>query len=220
MSNALFIHAIQLIFGEGFENMPKINKTLLAASLKLLFIAGGLSFGNTAQAAFAGFTWTLQDVTFADGGTASGSFSLNTYGYLSGASITTTNGTGDGFVGATYTAANAILNNANFPNTFLITFETANYQGALNFLFDYTLDSPRQVNPITLAASWECEGSYNCYLNSGGLSRNVTSGAAVPEPGVMGLLAIGLAGAAFVGRRSNRFGKTPSWGGAPNYLAM
>ena len=84
--------------------MSTINKSLYAAALNLLLIAGGSAYSSSALA--LPITWTLQDVTFTDGGTASGNFSLNQYGYVSDFSITTT--MVGSFTGNTYAVQTSI----------------------------------------------------------------------------------------------------------------
>jgi hypothetical protein len=67
----------------------------------------------------------------------------------------------------------------------------------------------RATNPIIGGLggpSWECDGSYSCYVPAGGQIRYITSGSAsdpvrVPEPLTLSLFGAGLAGAAAMRRR-------------------
>ncbi len=177
--------------------MSTINKSLLIVALSLLLVAGGSVYSAGAQA--LPITWTLQGVTFDDGGTASGDFTLNQYGFLSSSSIITTSVV-NGFSGNTYLFPGGSIN-PNFdvspPNTFRITFQ-ADSTHALSLDFLYSLDSNNlTINPLklNLSSSFECEGSYSCYNGSGGTIRYVRSGGVIPEPTTLGLLLIGAAGA-------------------------
>ena len=193
--------------------MSTINKYLFTAALNLLLIAGGSAYSGSAAA--LPITWTLQNVTFADGGTASGEFTLNPYGFLDSSSITTTTptpATAGSFTGNVYTYPGNSINpvlDASSLNTVQITFQI-DYLHALNLVFQYTVDSGNpQINPLILAlSSFECEGSSSCatgnivnIANDGGKIRYVSSGAvvtglaAIPEPSALGLLMMGAAGA-------------------------
>jgi hypothetical protein len=84
---------------------------------RAMVLFAGLSIWGLAPAK-ADTIVTLEGVTFADGGTASGYFDLNSYGYLKSAAITTTPGTSiDGHVlpGYTYTAAGGSVPNGPAP---------------------------------------------------------------------------------------------------------
>jgi hypothetical protein len=179
--------------------MSTSNKSLLIVALSLLLVAGGSVYSAGAQA--LPITWMLQGVTFDDGGTASGDFTLNQYGFLSSSSIITTSVV-NGFSGNTYLFPGGSINpnfDASPPNTFRITFQ-ADSTHALSLDFLYTLDlNNSTINPLklNLSSSFECEGSYSCYNGSGGTIRYAISGGAVPapEPTTLGLLLIGAAGA-------------------------
>jgi len=192
--------------------MSTINKSLFTVALNLLLIAWGGAYSTSISA--LPITWTLHDVTFSDGGTASGEFTINQSGFLSGSSITTT--AVGSFTAESYIyPGNSINPNFDYPspNTFQITFQI-DYTHALSLDFLYTVDlSNPQINPLNLISSFECEGSYSCYtgnaaniIASGGIIRSVTSGVAMtPEPTALSLLVIGVAGAgAFVRMRPKK----------------
>ena len=94
--------------------------------------------------------------------------------------------------------------------TFYIDLEPG-YFGALHLQFLSNLGIPSANNPIVggnLGPSYECVGSWSCYIPQGGSTRYIDSGAAatnaggniaaVPEPAtwvmmILGFLGIGLA---------------------------
>ena len=154
--------------------------------------------------------YVLNGLTFTDGGTLNGSFSINQYGYLSSGSLVmfTTPGTGDGFPGGNYSA-----NGINFASPSLTPTEfifgqdlPGNGAGAQTALV-LTFDSPVGIgaNPIDLALSYECIGSYSCYnsASNAGTRRYFTAGASlvVPEPASLALLASGIVALRLLRRR-------------------
>ena len=175
--------------------------TKLAAAVVL---ATTLCAANVASAAI--ITWTLNGVTFDDGGTASGYFDYDTVtGQANTFDIQTTAGTT--LVSFHYTTSNAFAYSNLFPSNSLawVTNGSTRY---INLAFASSLSAPGVVNlrPGDLASnfgltgSWECDNCSNIRDITGG---SVTSGA-VPEPATWALMigGFGLAGAALRRRRT------------------
>lgn len=149
----------------------------------------GVLFFLAAQSHAAPLTWHLQGVTFADGGTASGSFvfDADSTAYSNINMVTTA---GSSLPGATYSNLYVA-----FPNA-LIALQTAGApQGstALQFLFASNLtNAGGTVNILVSSNSFEgtCDASQICASNP---LRRVTAGAvtaanAVPEPATAALV--------------------------------
>lgn len=167
----------------------------MAQFFKQLMIAAALMLPAVADAKI----WKIAGV-FSDGSTLVGRFSLNSYGFLDTAHLTTqANGV---FTGATYAVPSDSASNTSFS----IDVNQANYSDDLHLSF---------ASDITLAAgtvalrttSYECRGSGSCYNAGGGDVRYLVSGiATVPEPAtwVMLVAGLGFAGASFRYRRLGR----------------
>jgi hypothetical protein len=146
----------------------------IAISLGVLALPG---------AAVADVHWRVNGV-FDDGTTLTGTFDIDTYGYL-GPSALTTQAQGT-FPGFTYTLGDSSAGNT----ATAIDFERG-YTGDLHLVFASNLSSGG-TNPIV--SGYECVGSYSCYNASGGTIRNLVSGVAtVPEPAGWVLLVTGFA---------------------------
>jgi hypothetical protein len=157
--------------------MMKISKLLACATL----CAAGLS----ASAVAAPLTWNLQNVTFTDGGSAHGWFTIeSTNNSMLSWDITTT--------------AGSALNGFHYTPGGTVSFGSgASYNvGALPSLIPYfkmsfaqQLTSAGTVNFQT-SSSWEC---MNCspyrYVSGGSVT---TQSSQVPEPAPLALLGIGL----------------------------
>ncbi|HEY1932748.1 MAG TPA: hypothetical protein VGG99_12100 [Acetobacteraceae bacterium] len=143
---------------------------------------------------------TLHDVTFSDGGTATGSFALNVSGFLNTpTSITTTAGSVLG--GNSYDLSGP------FSKTSTTVFLTVpsppaagDYEEGLNLTFALPLGSV-EFDPIVTGVS--CE--YTGYVCSGPAYRYVVSGyAQIFEPGSAAVLCSAIFGLGTVRRRFNR----------------
>ena len=176
-----------------------VSSTLVLASVFFAAEAVSVSAANAV-------VWTLNGVTFDDGGTASGTFTIDQYGYfLNGsATVTTTagstaNGHGGPLPGDTYDdtlVAPSINNPADTLTTFFSS--TNGYQGTLVLEFQHSLWTWRGVNLII--GGYECGVGFGCPNPSGGSTdtRYVTGGYAYGAPEastwVMMILGAGLLG--------------------------
>ena len=140
-------------------------------------------------------TYTLQNVTFADGTGATGSFSFDANTHLSsGYSISTTLGTLSAF---TWNQSDSGLyfGGGAGPNNF--TLITTNGQRVFNFSFINPFTNAGGTYTINTASTYECN---NC-----GTFRRVTGGTvssvAVPEPGTAALMLSAIGALGFAARR-------------------
>ena len=175
-----------------------------SAFAALLFVA---PFANSGVA-----TWQLHNVTFTDGGTASGFFTLDddAPGFLGAMEIhTTTVGT---FPGNTYTLANVVPPVSNVvhigqlqitgPTGFLaMTFQETLFTQQVDVL----VPTPGQLVDFDLTNPQNYEYLYNSTF----ALRNIVSGSliAIPQPDVSVFLGIGLAVLLLAGRLSRRGGR-------------
>jgi hypothetical protein len=139
--------------------------------------------------------WTLDDVTFDDGGVATGTFSTDsTTGYITSFDITTTMGSAlNGYV---YDAATSFYFGSEISdNSFLL------YSGGgTGYIYSQFVDplTSGGVDPMFVSL----EDSYGAW-------RTVTGGeaigvAAVPEPSTWAMMLAGFAGLGYVGFRARR----------------
>lgn len=166
-----------------------INKLLLGAVGMIVVMLGSTAHASTIQ-------WTLENGTFSDGGTLSGTFGTDSAtGNLLSYDLTST--AGSIFGGFNYNSSDSYIygNNPFSPNSFLIANNSPLLEPYLNLEFQNGLtyigtDSlvtgyqPLYVN----SGSWEC--TTNC-----GPFRTVSSGyaiSAVPEPETYGMWLAGL----------------------------
>ena len=141
---------------------------------------------------------TLEDVTFSDGGTASGYFSLNVSGYLTTPTeIVTT--AGSSLPGESYDLSGPFSKSATEVDfTIPSPPAAASYEEGLDLIFALPLGSA-EFDPIVGG----CE--FTAYACGSGAFRTVTGGyGVIPEPGSMALLGGGLLGLAAAHRRSGR----------------
>jgi len=149
--------------------------------LAIVAAALGFSLAGNMSEAKADVVWTV-DGSFIGGGTVSGTFTLNVYGFIeNNFSITTT--AGGGFPGFTYNASDSYYSNGNF----YVDFQPGYIQD-LHLAFLDSLLMPNSNNPIIGGSggpSYECIGSYSCYTQpSDGAYRYIGTGfaSAAPEP--------------------------------------
>jgi hypothetical protein len=184
-----------------------LTKTL---SLAALCAASALCVAAAPSMASADTRW-LVDATFDDGTTLTGTFTINVYGFLESANLETeTNGA---FTGFDYTTADSYYSNGNF----YVDFQPG-YTQDLHLEFANTLTTGSQNNLIIggeNGPSYECEGSYSCYIPMGGDTRYIASGFAdeVPEPATWALMLAGFGGLGMALRAKQKFATA---GGAPS----
>jgi hypothetical protein len=174
----------------------RINiKGIIMNAKFLSSFAIGVALSTAALSAHATpITYTLTNVKFADGATASGSFVFDSVTHLSSAfDISTTPGTLTAFE---WTKANSGLyyGGGAGPNNF--TLITTNGSRVFNFSFLNPFTDAGGTNVINIASTYEC---YNCSPFRRVTSGSVTSNA-VPEPATLALMLPAL-GALVVGAR-------------------
>jgi PEP-CTERM motif len=170
--------------------MDRLRNGLVAAAV----LAGLLS---VASAARADGLYTLTNVTFDDGGTATGVFDVNILGFLSLPQYAVTTA-GSTFGGTTYDGTVVAAGISNGDTT--VDFNSAGYELGLHLVFADPLSGTNpEYDPLLLGgASYEvC--NYGCTWGAvtvaDGTERAIISGAAeVPEPASLAML-----GAAFLG---------------------
>jgi hypothetical protein len=168
----------------------------------LVLVAAALGFslaGNMSEAK-ADIVWTVNG-SFIGGGTVSGTFTLDVYGFLeNNFSITTT--AGGGFSGFTYNASDSYYSNGNF----YVDFQPGYIQD-LHLAFVDSLLVPSANNPISGGLggpSYECVGSFSCYTQpSDGAYRYIGTGfaSAAPEPATWAMMVLGFLGVGFLAYR-------------------
>jgi hypothetical protein len=173
----------------------------------------------SAASAATPVTWNVTGV-FNDGGTLSGTFTMDEYDFLlDNFSLTTTAGSLE--AGGTYTKDNSFFSNTNpdyAPTPIYIDFQPG-YASALHIQFANDLGVAAPTDQIIggyQGPSFECLNSYSC-PDAGNLDnyalRYLVSGEAtlvdggVPEPATWGLMIMGLGGigAALRRRRATSF---------------
>jgi len=166
-----------------------------------VFAAAMMLLLNTATTAKADVVWTVSG-TFDDGTTLTGSFTTNVYGFLEDNYSLTTQSEG-AFTGFTYNSSDSYFSNG----TFYVDFQPG-YEQDLHLVFADSLSVPNLNNPLVGGGpSYECQGSFSCYIPAGGPIRYIDAGfaSAVPEPATWAMMLLGFLGMGLVGyRRSAR----------------
>jgi hypothetical protein len=139
-----------------------------------------------------GITWTLSGVTFADGGTASGSFVYDALTNMySSIDITTTSG--PAFAGTTYHALSGVFGTSNSGMLLGASGDLTN-TALLFLLFDTGLTDSGGTVVLSGVGEGTCDNT-DCSLST--LDRSLTGGevvgtVATPEPSVLSLLTMAL----------------------------
>ena len=140
-----------------------------------------------------GITWTLSDVTFGDGGTASGSFVYDApTNAFSSIDITTTSGSA--FGGATYTALSGVFGSSGTGMLVGASGDLTNTD-LLFLLFDAALTNSGGTVLLVGVGEGTCDNT-DCSLST--LDRSITGGELVgtvvtPEASTLSLLSMALA---------------------------
>ncbi len=173
------------------------NASLLtAAALAFVTVVGAASTSK------ADVQWVVSG-TLSDGGTLSGEFTINVYGQLENNFNLVTTG-GSLLSGFDYNASDSYYS----TGTFYVDAQPA-YENDLHLEFANSLGVGSLNNAIVGGLggpSYECQGSYSCFVPSGGDTRYFVSGAAsaVPELSTWVMMLLGFGGLGFAGyRRSN-----------------
>jgi hypothetical protein len=194
-----------------------IKFTLAAAAIAAMGVVGASSDAKA-------ITWTLTDVPLTDGGTLSGTFSINVDGYLAGYNLTTTIGSelfSESYFSPPPVAPNINTTSPPIAGNVVDFFPNDNPAiGALQLTFANSLSTPGTDNiVIGDAASFECLGSYSCQFTGqtnvfgygGGptyspLTRYIGSGdaTATPLPSTWTMLIAGFVGLGFFAYRGSK----------------
>ena len=172
--------------------LDRLMRLSRGAVMAIAAVVAAGSLAAMPSTAKADVAWFVTG-TFSDGGTVTGTFNINTYGYLAGYDLQTTRG--DGFASFEYTELNSYFSNG----TFYIDAQPG-YQGDLHLEFIDDLGVAIANNPIIggdPGPSYECQGSFSCYVPTDGAIRYITSGyatAAVPEPAAWAMMLVGFGG--------------------------
>jgi hypothetical protein len=143
---------------------------LRRASAPALFLVAVAAIGAPARATTGPFALSLQNVGFADGGIATGYFTVDTYGFIFTPRLIYTTA-GSTLAAQTYDTTNSVNNTA---QTF--DFVLPGYTGGLHLVFASTLDSGPVDALVLGGASYEC-------TNYCGTVRDIISGDALIAPG-------------------------------------
>jgi hypothetical protein len=133
------------------------------ASLKSILTGVALAASTLVAASAADAATWMVNGTFADGTTVTGKFTVDVYGYLKGADLSTQNGTSD-TGGNPLSAANYDLNNNASngapPSPYYIDLLPPDDQSELYIIFQDPLTTPIADNPII--GGYECQESFSC----------------------------------------------------------
>jgi hypothetical protein len=175
-----------------------IDKLSRGVAIITLLISAAIALSAAPSTAKADIAWTVNGA-FNDGSTVTGYFDIDVYGYLDGYNLQTTTGDLPGF---DYTPADSYYSNG----TFFIDAQPQ-YQNDLHLEFADSLSVPTADNPIiggSTDASWECQGSFSCYLPADGATRFIAEGfaSAAPEAPTWMMMLIGFGGIGAAMRRA------------------
>lgn len=175
---------------------------MIKNTLRNALIAGSMLFGAAIQAHAVPITWTLEDVTFTDGASASGSFTIDTDAQIWwDFSIATT--AGPSFSAFIYDATNSRFSFGGFgPNSYTII--QTNGARYLTFSFEQRLPGAGGTVALNSPFSWEC---YNCSPWRNMTGSVTTEAAEVPEPATLAMMLPALGMLGWMSRRRRKAAK-------------
>ncbi len=183
------------------------QKSAVAAAA--ICMAAGFSTAYAGVSVPGDVQWTVNS-TFTDGTTLTGNFYVDVYGYFDTTapwSLTTQDNAGGGFTGFTYDAGSVYVSSG----TNFIDLEPG-YQQDLHLQFSQDLTVPSGTNTILAGSSYECQGSFSCYIPNGGVTRYIDASstgpgaltASVPEPATWAMMMLGIFGMGAMARSTRR----------------
>jgi PEP-CTERM motif len=139
------------------------------------------------SAAKADVVWDV-DGTFENGDTVTGYFDIDVYGFLDGFNLQTSTGSTPDF---DYTPSDSYFSNG----TFFIDAQPQ-YQSDLHLTFADSLTVPTANNPLVPGQSWDCQGSFSCFVPADGTTTFIRTGfaSAAPEPSTWLMMLVGVGG--------------------------
>ena len=171
-------------------------------TLRAAVVAGFLLLGAAVQAQAALITWTLQDVAFTDGASATGSFTIDAQARTwSAFNIATTDGAN--LSAFNYNPTNSGLYFNGFgPNSFTVM--PGNGHRYITFSFLQPLTDAGGTVAINTPSSWECNNCSPWRTMAGSVT---TEAAEVPEPATLAMVLPALGMLGWMSRRRKKQAK-------------
>lgn len=173
-------------------------------------LCAGLATGGSAPARAYEFLLTLDNVTFSDGGTASGNLDIDTYGYITGSTVVTAAGTSGSYPGENYAWPGASTAPALYSGGTIVSLIPSGTSGyVLDLVLATGITGAMTGSDAIVGGYEECLKFNGC---AGGVAEYsersivLTSGASldVAEPASLTLLTTGLLALGWGRRRRDR----------------